>query len=80
MNWEPFLPLKILKIFIDIPQHVSYNFHVLSLSKFGSLDAQKYIYIYIKLGAFLPKKNQVLRPSVQFRLSALMTFKNYKIL
>ena len=41
VNWASFWPSKILKIFVDISQYVSYNFYVLRFSKIGRLDAQK---------------------------------------
>ena len=37
-----FLTSKNYENFLDIPQDVSYNFHVLSFSRFGLSDAQKY--------------------------------------
>ena len=40
-NLGTFLTSKIMKNFLDIPQDVSYNFHVLSFSRFFLLDAQK---------------------------------------
>ena len=41
VGWVGKWPQKITKFYRNIPQHIRYNFHVLSFSKFSRLDALK---------------------------------------